>query len=637
MKLRISIALFSFLASMTAMGQTIPKLDATNPTSNQSKPVVMTVQPWKASGIPSGWKPKAGPTQRHVCAGSQSSPRNGSQSTSFDPDGLIIDHADDPSNYKVSQTEALGIGRSFVANNLTDGEPADNSMAISNSGFIVSADNTTIDYYRDTPDTLLQFQRHRDFFGDSLLGEVPFDPRVIYDRYADRFIVVMVMNTVFSDNFLFVSFSKTDDPRDGWNHYRVDTDTLDPDSWMDHPQIGINRDELFITGNMILDGDLEPSSNKLYQIRKQDGYDSLALNMRIWPDIMDADGNPGFFLCPLSDGLMADSYDRGIYLASTKLLTSGQTGSKLYWYHLTDSLGSAGATIDARQLGSGQPYSSPFAGIQLGSTEYLDLGNCRVRSGFHLAGKLYFVYCKNTNGFCTIVLNRVDTQTNSLQRDGWGFSSGSQDDSQPSIAFAGLDSTDDAKLLMAYQRSGANIFMQMRAVYFDSIFPSNSMLVKPGDGYVDINTFAGANERIGDYTTTQRRYGAATPTCWAVASYPVGANGNYFNQQYGTNGFIAEFTDSLANTVVPMSLESMAVSIYPNPASGTVYVESVDLVHPIQNVALIDLHGKVTKAWQGTWGQSTITLDVSDQSKGLYFLKLQFKNQGYGYYKILVD
>jgi Secretion system C-terminal sorting domain len=620
------------IQAQTQIGQT------TNPSRTQSKPVPMTVQPWKASGIPDGWIPKAGPMQPHVCAGGQSRPRDGSQSATFDPDGLIVDHADDLSSYKVGQTDALGLGRSFVANNFTGGPPADNSMAISNSGFIVSVDNTTIDYYRDTPDTLLQFQLHRDFFGDTVLGNVPYDPRVIYDRYANRFIVVMAMIQNVYDDFLLVSFSKTDDPRDGWNHYRVDTDTLDVDQWMDYPQIAINRDELFIVGNMVDFGvGNPPISNKLFQIRKQDGYDSLALTMKIWPDILDGDGQPGIFLCPLSDGLMADSYNRGIFLASTEYKSAGQAATKLFWYHLTDSIGGSGATVDSYQLGSGQPYDVPGIGYQLGSTDYLDLGNCRVQSGFHLGGKLYFVYCKGTNTYCTVVLNRVDTQSNTLQRDGWGFSSGQQDDSYPSIAFAGVDSTDDAKLLMTFQRSGFNIFPQMRAVYFDSVFSLSSMLVKIGEGYIELINSAGVNERLGDYTTTQRRYGAATPTCWGAASYPVGANGNYFGQVHGLNTYIAEFTDSLANAVVPILVEKAAVSIFPNPANDLLHVQPLDLQQQIREIALVDVQGRTVEVWHGNWGMEAISLNVAHQSGGCYFLRVQFKNQSYAYFKVLLD
>lgn len=604
---------------------------------SSAEPILMTVQPGIRLGLDPELELLARMSPHHNCVGVQGCPREGWLPSAPDPDLYFADDMHGASSSKIADDLSLGIGRSFVANNFFGGPPADNHMAISNSGFIVSADNSTIDFYRDTPDSLLQFQPHRDFFGDSLLYDLPFDPRVIYDRYADRFIVVMVY-TLGSNSDLLVSFSKSDDPRDGWNHYRVDADTLDADQSIDFPQIAVNRDELFISGNMVADNGAGPLGNKLFQIRKQDGYDSIPLRTALWTDILDADGNLGYFLCPLSDGLMADSYNRGIFLASTEFIDVGQTGTKLYWYHLTDSIGAAGATINSRQLSSGQPYTVPPVGFQLGSSDYLDFGNCRIHSGFHLGGKLYFVYCKNTNSFCTIVLNRVDTQLNSLQRDSWGFSAGQQDDSYPSIAFSGVDSTEADKILMCFNRSGGNIFIQMRAVYFDSVFSANSMLVKNGDGYLDLIPNIGVAERFGDYTATQRRYGALTPTCWAVASYPVGSLGNHFGVQNGLNAFIAEFTDSLANAVSPTVQEpAFSVAVFPNPITGQFTVVPAGINEPIDRVELIDLQGRLVQSWHGIWQRGSAYFSVGDQSSGYYLLRVHFRNNRYGCIKVLVD
>jgi hypothetical protein len=600
------------------------------------KSIMVTVQPWKGSGIPNGWQPTSPDSHMHICAGSSGRSRMESGLNRFDPDGKVNDLASAMNAAKTQTTATIGIGRTLVANNLTDGAPADNAMAISNSGFIVSADNSTIDYYQDTPDTLVQFQFHHDFFEDTLLYNLPFDPRVIYDRYANRFIVVMAYRLV-DDSNLLLSFSKTDDPRDGWNHYVLDADTLDPGEWIDYPQIAVNRNELFITGNMTNDNGGDPTGNKLYQIAKQNGYDSLPLNLRIWPDILDADGQPGIFLCPFSDGLMAESYASGIYLASTELISFPQMGTKLYWYHLTDSIGAVGATVNSYQLSSGQPYSVPPVGEQLGSSDYLDLGNCRIHSGFHLSGKLYFVYCKNTNNYCTVVLNRVHVQSNTLQRDSWGFSAGQQDDSYPSIAFLGVDSLDDGKLLMCFQRSGHNIFPQMRAVYFDSIFSANSMLVRQGDGFLDLNPSAGADERFGDYTMTQRRYGTASPSCWAIAAYTVGQNGNYFNSANGLNAFVAEFTDSLANEIIPTEQEHPEVLIFPTPAVDWVNVKATGNAHLIQSISLMDLQGREKQIWHGNWADEPILLNVANHSAGLYFLCVEFKRQNYAFFKIILN
>jgi hypothetical protein len=132
---------------------------------------VIRVQPAPHVPTPPGWTPAAGSHQPHTCAGGHSSlPKSFPSAVAHDPDAAVVDLAADAQPF--AKTAQFGIGRSFTVNNLTGGSPGDNSMAISNGGFIVSADNETVDYYFETPDTLLQFQLHAAFFGDTVDIEV---------------------------------------------------------------------------------------------------------------------------------------------------------------------------------------------------------------------------------------------------------------------------------------------------------------------------------------------------------------------------------------------------------------------------------------------------------------------------------
>lgn len=223
---------------------------------------------------------------------------------------------------KSTLARQISVLRNFTANNLAVYCPSDNSMGISDNGFIVSADNLTIDYFTDAPDTLVQFQRHHIFYGDTALRGLPFDPRVIYDRYANRFIVVSLIGGANSENRLMVSFSTDEDPQAGWNHYTIMSDSLDPKQWFDFPTIGMNKDELFISGNMLWDSTNQNlSGNKVFQIKKANGYAGDSLKLKMWMDILDAEGDLAGTMVPVSEGLMRDSYQKGIYLASTKELS----------------------------------------------------------------------------------------------------------------------------------------------------------------------------------------------------------------------------------------------------------------------------------------------------------------------------
>lgn len=89
--------------------------------------------------------------------------------------------------------------------------------------------------------------------------------------------------------------------------------------------------------------------------------------------------------------------------------------------------------------------------------------------------------------------------------------------------------------------------------------------------------------------TARRRYGAATPTCWAVGSYPVGAAGNHFGQVNGLNGFVAEFTDSLQNAVPETNAPLAGVLVYPNPSPGRLSIQSIDDRLVIRSISLLDV------------------------------------------------
>ncbi len=78
-------------------------------------------------------------------------------------------------------------------------------------------------------------------------GEV-FDPRVVYDPYADRWITTAVGRSLRS---LLVGVSQTGDPTGSWNLYRID-----PVESVDAPKTGFNKDWIVVmtntgTGTMI--------------------------------------------------------------------------------------------------------------------------------------------------------------------------------------------------------------------------------------------------------------------------------------------------------------------------------------------------------------------------------------------------
>ncbi len=600
---------------------------------------IITVPRWESPGVPDGWvaPQSTGIIERGAMMPDDVRPKGqGSSTQSNDPDASARQDGNLPLDAgKVAQGSVVSVGRQFVANNLARFTPCDNAMAISDSGYIVSADNYTIEYYQETTDTLVQHQRHHTFYGDTALFEVPFDPRVIYDRYTKRFILITLTYKDSMANKILVSVSNGQDPRNGWNHYRINSDTLDNNQWFDFANIAVNRDEIFISGNMFSDSADVFKGVKVFQIRKREALMGQPLSYKIWPDVLDDDGNPAYTLVPLSHGLMSPSYARGIYLVSTKLVTGVQSSSKLYWYQITDSMDAPGVAIVTNQTASSITYSPQQVALQLGNADQIKISDCRVQSGYYLDSTLNFVYTKNTNGFSTIALHRLDIRTNTNVRYPWGFSTGSQDYCFPSIAFWGEDSTDADNVLMTFQRTGAGIFPELAVVnYQGGAFAPSATLVRSGAGYIDLSN---SLERWGDYTTTQRRYNGPQKSCWIAGSYPYGATPNFYGLPNGLNSYIAEILDSVVVGVGPMSSKHLSMNIFPNPTNGrvTINLDIENLSEMAISVTILNFGG-VSILEKEFAPCSSFELDFDGLVKGAYLVKVTLKNGKYETRKVVV-
>jgi hypothetical protein len=164
------------------------------------------------------------------------------------------------------------LGTNFLGNELFGGTPSDNSMAVSNAGIIVSADNSTMEVYDGNAQNpyLFTLTSHSDFF--SFLNPAPtgniYDPRVLYDSGSDRFIYLILHGTSSQQSELLICFSQSNNPaNDGWWVYRIQANQAHPGSWFDYPNIGVSNNEFYVSGNMFTDAG-QNSGNIIFQIEK---------------------------------------------------------------------------------------------------------------------------------------------------------------------------------------------------------------------------------------------------------------------------------------------------------------------------------------------------------------------------------
>ena len=90
------------------------------------------------------------------------------------------------------------------------------------------------------------------------LGTFTFDPKVIYDQYADRFVVVSLeqwdvgCGDPSDESRILVAVSKTPDPNLGWWFHSIDSKEVITliDHWADYPGLAIDDKAIYITNNM---------------------------------------------------------------------------------------------------------------------------------------------------------------------------------------------------------------------------------------------------------------------------------------------------------------------------------------------------------------------------------------------------
>ena len=149
--------------------------------------------------------------------------------------------------------------------------------AVSNGGIVLGGINNIIWGYDLNTDTTI-FPKHIKSLRQVCNGSSSanyYDPKMIYDEKADRFILVFLRDNTPQSSAFIVCFSTTNNPRDEWNVYEIDGNPLNNNRWTDFPAINITENELFITGNLIIPNvswQVGFDGSVIWQVNKHDGF-----------------------------------------------------------------------------------------------------------------------------------------------------------------------------------------------------------------------------------------------------------------------------------------------------------------------------------------------------------------------------
>lgn len=492
--------------------------------------------------------------------------------------------------------------QSFKANVYNGYTPADNSVAVSNDGIIVSAINSNIYYYRADGTELgnTTFLRlSRDYFSNLKSGM--FDPRVMYDRSTDRFVMVILNGHESSTSELLVLFSVSNNPMDGWNGYLLPGDMLEKDQWMDYPNIAVNQSTLFVSVNMYDDnGDFKEPL--VIGIEKKTGYAGNELNYQYWQGLM-ADGEPAFTVVPVEQGSPWGFSNRALFTC-----TNDYYNNYLEIYELNPSTNELTA-FDVEVM----YYDVPNEGDQLGTTDQLNLGDNRTKHAIVIDQVLHVVHTTATINYHSAVnYYRVDLKTRKVDTKTLHRDAKKMGLSFPTIASAGT-TPGDQSVIIAFTQSSKDIYPELAVLSIDhELNVGNMVVVQEGSGYVDV--LRDEVERWGDYITLARRYN--TNTCWlfGLVGGPNGRFDNYLfemslNGQVGTG---------------PGGTPTKS-AVYPNPAVEATTLEFDLNQRRILTIAVYDMAGKQLQVLSHDAygaGQHRIILHTNQLPPGHYIIKV---------------
>jgi uncharacterized repeat protein (TIGR01451 family) len=327
-------------------------------------------------------------------------------------------------------------------------------------------------------------------FWDSLDSPNAFDPKVLYDPFANRWMFTAVADARTVSSSVLMGVSQTSDPTGMWNLYRIDA-AIGNTTWADYPSMGFNKDWIVVQVNMFsVNGAF--SRADIYVFNKGDLYAGGAGLFALLHDTSGATQVPAL------------TYDNSL---ATLYLVGARTSTQLRVSQITGPVASETLTLGVAFPTSPDAWRFRLpenSAPQLGSATGITTNDDRIQNVIYRNDALWAVH--------TIFLPSTSPTRSAVQW--WQFSPtgkvlqrGRIDDVNGNIFYAfpsiAVNKFDD--VLIGYSSFGANQFASANYSFREAGDPLSTLqsdaLLKAGeDTYV--KDFGTGVVRWGDYSNT---------------------------------------------------------------------------------------------------------------------------------------
>lgn len=515
------------------------------------------------------------------------------------------------------------IENSFEGNLYNNKVPNDNTLAISNDGIIIAGINSSYIIYDLNNDSLLLSSTLNSITSSftNLLFVKKYDPKFIYDHEEDRFVLVFLVGNKPANSHVCVAFSTSNDPMGDWNVYMLKGDALETNHWTDYPAISLTKEDLFITGNLLLDGvswQLGFNQSIIWQIDKSSGYsgaDSLSFNL--WSDIKD-DSIYVRNIHPVRGA--RDLQDNKQYFLSNKNFS--QESDTLYLIKIDESQNSGNANIELTRIKLEDHYFLSPNGQQYNGKE-LSTNDSRVLGAIIDQDWIQFVsHSMDTNtGTAGIYHGIIYNYDMNPFVESKILSDSIIDFGYPNIASTGIN-PNEKECIIGFNYTSVNDTNGISCLYMNNE-EDYSNLTKLHRGIRAIDRLNGNIDRWGDYTGIQRKYDDPCRT-WISGMYgKIGSNGSWITS--------TAVSDTCRERLPYLFLEPSFKNgiLFPNPGNELIQYdftleESLDL-----RISIYSLDGRLVNILYEDLvksGPNRLTFNINSLSIGSYILVIDNNN-----------
>jgi hypothetical protein len=375
--------------------------------------------------------------------------------------------------------------------------PYDAALAAGPEHVMVSI-NAMVGFYAKSNGGLVMQKTLAQWFSNVVTNAKVFDPKVLYDQFAGRWVLLAVgLATNPNRSWFLLSVSATSDPRGRWFNYALDASrdgTTATNNWADYPGLGVDNQALYITANMFRHGGGFEYA-KLRVIPKQKLYAGTAITYSDFVRLSNADGSQAFTVQPCHTFGAPGAQ----YLVNTLYPTAAQPAqNRLTIWTVTNPV--TGPTLTRKTM-TIAPYSLPPDADQRGGGTPLDSGDIRVLNAVYSGGS---VWCTFTTGHSWSGTNRAScfwlqlkpSVGSILQQGIFGASTGS-------YFYPSVMADVNGNAILTFARCGTSEFASMYFTGRQTTDPAGqlraSVLLKAGTANYTRLDGSGRN-RWGDYT-----------------------------------------------------------------------------------------------------------------------------------------